>query len=164
VAESSLPLGCAHIGGKSTYAISCVLPTSACPTPPPSAAYALYLRDRRISIHIAALCAHYYFRPSNMAIACKSMPRGSWRDNPKCTSPAVLKFDPRSCRRIPSWAPKHCLRFQKFCQKIDAWLLHFYLRRCEMLSGLLWRSVCCVHQALHRWTPPREMSFVHDAL
>jgi hypothetical protein len=49
VAESILPLGCAHIGGKSTYAISCVSPTAACPTPPPSVAYALCLRDRCIS-------------------------------------------------------------------------------------------------------------------
>jgi hypothetical protein len=40
VAESGLPLGCAHIGGKSKYAISCVSPTAACPTPPPSVAYA----------------------------------------------------------------------------------------------------------------------------
>jgi hypothetical protein len=61
VAESGLPLGCAHIGGKSTYAISCVSPTAACPTPAPSVAYALYLRYRRISVHIAALCARYYF-------------------------------------------------------------------------------------------------------
>jgi hypothetical protein len=28
----------------------------------PSVAYALYLRDRRINIHIAALCARYPFR------------------------------------------------------------------------------------------------------
>jgi hypothetical protein len=28
VAETGLPLGCAHIGGKSTYAISCVSPTA----------------------------------------------------------------------------------------------------------------------------------------
>jgi hypothetical protein len=31
VAESGLPLGCAHIGGKSTYAISCVPPHSGLP-------------------------------------------------------------------------------------------------------------------------------------
>jgi hypothetical protein len=37
------------------------LPTTACPTPPPSVAYALYLRDRRISLYIAAICAHYSF-------------------------------------------------------------------------------------------------------
>jgi hypothetical protein len=69
VAESSLPLGCAHIGGKSTYVISCVFPTAACPTPPPSVAYALYLRDRRISVHIVALCARYSFRLTSTAIA-----------------------------------------------------------------------------------------------
>jgi hypothetical protein len=67
MAESGLPLGCAHIGGKSTYAISRVSPTTACPTPPPSVAYALYLRDRRISVHMAALCARYYFRLTNTA-------------------------------------------------------------------------------------------------
>jgi hypothetical protein len=61
MAESGLPLVCAHIGGKSTYAIPGVSPTAACPTPPPSVAYALYLRDRRINIHIAALCARYLF-------------------------------------------------------------------------------------------------------
>jgi hypothetical protein len=54
VAESGLPLGCAHIVGKSTYAISCVSPTPACPKPHLSVVYALYLRDRRIIIHIAA--------------------------------------------------------------------------------------------------------------
>jgi hypothetical protein len=68
VAESGLPLGCAHIGGKSKYAIYCVSPTAACPTPPPSAAYALYLRDRRIGVHIASLCARYYFRLPSTAI------------------------------------------------------------------------------------------------
>jgi hypothetical protein len=45
-------LGCAHIGGKSTYAISCVSPTTAYPTPPPSVTYTSFLRDRCISIHI----------------------------------------------------------------------------------------------------------------
>jgi hypothetical protein len=67
VAESGLPLGYAHIGGKSTYAISCLSPTAACPTPPPSVTYALYLRDRRISIHIAALCARCSFRLTSTA-------------------------------------------------------------------------------------------------
>jgi hypothetical protein len=68
VAESGLPSVCAHIGGKSTHAISSVSPTTACPTPPPSVAYALYLRDRRINIHIAALCARYYFHLTTTAI------------------------------------------------------------------------------------------------
>jgi hypothetical protein len=67
VAESNLPLGCAHIGGKSTYAISCVSPTAVCPTPHPSVAYALHLCDRRLSIHIAALCTCYFFRLTNTA-------------------------------------------------------------------------------------------------
>jgi hypothetical protein len=67
MAESALPLGCAHIGGKSTYAISRVSPAAACPTPPPSVAYALYLRDRRIKIYIAALCARYFFRQTKTA-------------------------------------------------------------------------------------------------
>jgi hypothetical protein len=62
VAESGLPLGCAHICDKSTYAISCVSPTTACPTPPPSVAYALYLRNRRTSVHIELLCARCSFR------------------------------------------------------------------------------------------------------
>jgi hypothetical protein len=66
VAESGSPLGCAHIGGKSTYATSCVSPTAACPTPP-SVAFAVYLRDRRISIYIAGLCARYSFRVTNTA-------------------------------------------------------------------------------------------------
>jgi hypothetical protein len=56
VAESGLPLGCAHIGGKSTYAISCVSPTTACATPRRSVAYSLYLLDLRINIHVR-LCA-----------------------------------------------------------------------------------------------------------
>jgi hypothetical protein len=77
VAESGLPLGCAHIGGKSTYAISCVSPTAACPTPPPSDAYALYLRGRGINIHIAALCARYSSRLANTAIVKKTaVPHG----------------------------------------------------------------------------------------
>jgi hypothetical protein len=68
VAESGLPLGCAHIGGnKSAYAISRASPTAACPAPPLSVAYALYLRDRRINIHIAALCARYSFRLTSPA-------------------------------------------------------------------------------------------------
>jgi hypothetical protein len=67
VVEIGLPLGCAHIGGKSTYAISCVPPTAAYPTPPPSVIYALYLRDRRIIIHIAALCARCSFRLTGTA-------------------------------------------------------------------------------------------------
>jgi hypothetical protein len=41
--------------------------TTACPTPPPSVAYALYLRDRRLSIHIAALCTRYSFRLTSTA-------------------------------------------------------------------------------------------------
>jgi hypothetical protein len=57
VAEKSLPLGCAHIGGKSTYEISWVFTTAACPTSPPSVAYALCWRDRRIRLHIVDLCA-----------------------------------------------------------------------------------------------------------
>jgi hypothetical protein len=65
VAESGLPLGCAHIGGKS---ISCVSPTAAYPTPPPSVVYALYLRDRRIIIHIAAVCARYSFSLTSTTI------------------------------------------------------------------------------------------------
>jgi hypothetical protein len=68
MAESGLPLGCAHIGGKSTYVISCVSPTAACPTPPTSVPYALCLRDRRINIHIGALCARYSFRLTSKAI------------------------------------------------------------------------------------------------
>ena len=68
VAESGLPLGCAHIGGKSTYAISCVSSIAACPTPPPLVAYALFFRDRRINVHIAALCARYSFRLPDPAI------------------------------------------------------------------------------------------------
>ena len=55
MAESGLRLGCANIGGKSSYAISCVSPTTACPTPRPTVTNALYLRDRRIDIHNAAL-------------------------------------------------------------------------------------------------------------
>jgi hypothetical protein len=55
MAESGLRLGCANIGGKSSYAISCVSPTTDCPTPRPTVTNALYLRDRRINIHIAAL-------------------------------------------------------------------------------------------------------------
>jgi hypothetical protein len=53
--QLQLALGCAHIGGKSTYAISCASPT----TPPPSVAYPSYLRDCRISICIAAVCARH---------------------------------------------------------------------------------------------------------
>jgi hypothetical protein len=83
VTESGLPLGCSHIGGKSSYAISCVSPTAAFPTPPPSVAYALYLRDRRISIHIAALCARYPVRLTGTANVLKSVPCGCGRDNPK---------------------------------------------------------------------------------
>jgi hypothetical protein len=67
MAESGLPLGCAHIGGKSTYTIS---PTAACPTPPPSVAYALYSRDRRISIHIAARVVRPLFFLSNQHGDC----------------------------------------------------------------------------------------------
>jgi hypothetical protein len=67
VSESSLALGCAHIGGKSKYAISCVCPTTAFPTPPPTVAYALSLRDRRISIHIAALCVRHSFHLTGTA-------------------------------------------------------------------------------------------------
>jgi hypothetical protein len=117
VAESGLPLGCAHIGGKSTYTISCVFPTVACPTPPPSVAYALYLCYRRISVHIAALCARYSFRLTSTATTVsKSVPHGYGRDNPKYTSPAVFELAPRSCRRIPFRAQKHCLGFQDICQ------------------------------------------------
>jgi hypothetical protein len=85
VAESGLPLGCAHIACKSTYAISCVSPTAACPTPPPSVAYALYLRDRRNCVHIAALCARYSFRITSTATVLKERAarvRGCGRDNP----------------------------------------------------------------------------------
>jgi hypothetical protein len=67
VVESGLPFGCAHIDGSSTYPISCVSPIAACPTPPPSVAYALHLRDRRINIHIAAVCARYSFSLSSTA-------------------------------------------------------------------------------------------------
>jgi hypothetical protein len=117
VAESGLPLGCAHIGGESTYAISCASSTTARPTSPPYVAYALYLRDRRISIHIAALCARYSFRLTNTATVRKSVPHGCGRDNPKYTSPTVLEFAPRSSRRIPfCCAQKHCLGFQEICQ------------------------------------------------
>jgi hypothetical protein len=76
VVESGLPLGCAHIGGNSTYAISCVSPTAACPATPPSVAYALYFRDHRITIDIAALCARYSFRLINTATLWKSVPHG----------------------------------------------------------------------------------------
>jgi hypothetical protein len=55
VAESGLHLGCAYDGGKSTYAISCVSPKAACPTQPPSIAYASYSPDRRTIIHIAVV-------------------------------------------------------------------------------------------------------------
>jgi hypothetical protein len=67
VAVKNLPLGCVHIGGKSKYAISCVSPTAACPTSPPSVAYTLYLRDRRTGIDIAALCARHSFRLTGTA-------------------------------------------------------------------------------------------------
>jgi hypothetical protein len=116
VAESGLPLGCAHIGGKSTYAISFVPPIAASPTPPFSVAYAQHLRDRRINIHIAALCARYSFRLISKATGLKSVPHGCGRDNPKYTSPAVLEFAPRCCRRIPFWAQKRCLGFQEIFQ------------------------------------------------
>jgi hypothetical protein len=133
VAESGLPLGCAHIGGKSTYTISYVSPTTACQTPPPSAAYSLYLRDRRISSHIAALCARYSFRLTSTATVLKSVPHGCRRDNPKYTSPAVLELAPRSCRRIPFCAQKHIAwDFRRFVNKIDAWL-HFLLAKVRNL-------------------------------
>jgi hypothetical protein len=67
VSESILALGCAHTGGNSKYAISCVCPTAASPTPPPPVAYALSLRDRRISIHNAALCVRHSFRLTGTA-------------------------------------------------------------------------------------------------
>jgi hypothetical protein len=90
VAESNLPLGCAHIGGRSKYAISCVSPTAACPPPPPSVAYALYLRDHRIiSIHIAALCPRHTFRltgTANVYIAC--------RTGASAKTPVVLESPP----------------------------------------------------------------------
>jgi hypothetical protein len=143
VAECGFPLGCAHIGGKSTYAISCVSPTTACPAPPPSIAYALYLRDRRISIHIAALCARYSFRLTSTASVWKSVPHGCGRDNPKFTSPAVLEFAPCSCRRISSWAPKHCLGFQAMVTfQIDAWL-HFLLAKVRNLVRTFVEECTC---------------------
>jgi hypothetical protein len=89
VAESNLPLGCAHIGGKSTYAISRVSPRAACPTSPPSAAYALYLRDRRISIHISALRARYYFRLIKHGDCLKERAARVRTRQPENTSPAV---------------------------------------------------------------------------
>jgi hypothetical protein len=113
VAESGLPLNCAHISGWSTCAIS---PTAACPTPPPSVAYELYLLDRRISIHIVALCARYSFLLTSTAIVWNGVAHRCGRDNPKYTSPAVLEFAPRSCRRIPFRAQKYCLGFQEICQ------------------------------------------------
>jgi hypothetical protein len=49
----ALGLGCANIKGISTYAISCVSPTAPYPTPPPTVACAIILRDRRTIIHLA---------------------------------------------------------------------------------------------------------------
>jgi hypothetical protein len=55
-------------------------------------AYSLYLRDRRISLHIAALCARYSFHLTGTATVRKSVPHGCGHDNPKYTSPTVLKL------------------------------------------------------------------------
>jgi hypothetical protein len=52
--------------------------------------------------------------------------------NSKKTSPAVLKFAPRRCRRIPSWAPKHCLEFQEIRHYNRPWL-HFLLAKVRNL-------------------------------
>jgi hypothetical protein len=123
-----LPLGCAHIGGKSAYAISCVSSTAACPTPPPSVAYAFHLRDRRISIHIAALCARYYVHLTNTAIVCKSVPHGCGRDSPKYTSPAVLNFSPIVVGAFHLGRRSIAYDFRRFVNGIDAWL-HFLLSK-----------------------------------
>jgi hypothetical protein len=134
VAESGLPLGCAHIGGKSTYAILCVSPIVACPTPPPSVAYALHLRDRRTSVHIAALCARYSFRLTCTAIVWKSACRtGAGAITPstqarQCSnSPlAVVIGAFHFARKSNAWD------FGRFVNKIDA-CLHFLLAKVRNL-------------------------------
>ena len=45
-----------------------------------------------------------------------SVTQGCVRDSPKYTCPAVFELAPRSCRRIPCCAQKHCLVFQDICQ------------------------------------------------
>jgi hypothetical protein len=126
--KSNLSLGCAHIGGKFAYAISCVSSTAACPTLPPSVAYAFHLRDRRISIHIAALCARYYVRLTSTAIVCKSVPHWCKRDSPKYTSPAVLKFAPIVVGAFHLGRGSIACDFRRFVNRIDAWL-HFLLSK-----------------------------------
>jgi hypothetical protein len=63
-----------------------------------SVAYVLYLRDRRIIIHIAALCACYSVRQHGDCLKeGAARVRAPGRDNPshnKYTSPAVLEFAP----------------------------------------------------------------------
>jgi hypothetical protein len=144
VAESGLPLGCAHIGGKSTYAISCVSPTAACPTDPLSVAYALYLRDRRISVHIArcAPVTRFLYKARRLFERACRMGAGA--------------ITPSTHARQCSNSPLAVVGAFHFARKGIAWDFRnlsiksthdyiFYLRRCEFLSGLLWRSVYMHH-------------------
>jgi hypothetical protein len=143
VAESGLPLGCAHIGSKSIYAILCVSPTAACPKCLPSVACASYVRDRRNNIHLAAMGARYSLTSSNRhGDSLKERAarvRARWAQVHKAVSARI---------RLPYlWRAQSILG-----AKALPWISGnlsikstndyiFYLRRCEMLSGLLLRSV-----------------------
>jgi hypothetical protein len=82
------------------------------------------LRDRRISIHIAALCVRHSFHLTGTATIWKSVSHGCGRDNPRFTSRVVLEFGPRSCGCVHLGRQSIAYDFKWFVNNIEAWL-HF---------------------------------------